>query len=320
VSRRHDLERRRRGLADIRGIMNSMKTLAYMETRKLAHFLDAQRAVVLSMEEVAADLLRFHPDLLPPVTGGLHVNVLIGTERGFCGDMNHRLLARLEQAPGPGTAPGSPLIAVGRKLHGLLAQGPHRPVRVDGASVAEDVPDLLSRIVAEVRNLQDRHGELAVNCLYQEAGGRLVSRQILPPFVELETSHPTFAHPPLLNLPAAAFLAELAEHYLFATLHEILYTALAAENRERVTHLETAVNRLDEQTDQLERRMNGLRQEEIIEEIEVILLNAGNLERGGAGRARMPGHRRPSRRGPKASGSVPRRWRHPHAGGPGSGA
>ncbi len=284
MSRRHDLERHRRGLADIRGIMNSMKTLAYMETRKLAHFLDAQRAVVRSMEEVAADLLGFHPELLPPVTGGVHVDLLIGTERGFCGDVNHRLLARLEASTERAPSPGSPLIAVGRKLNGLLAEGPHRPVRIDGASVAEDVPDLLSRIVAEVRNLQDRHGELVVNCLYQDPGGELVSRQVLPPFLALEASHPAFAHPPLLNLPPADFLAELAEHYLFATLHDILYTALAAENRERVTHLETAVNRLDEQTDRLKRQMNGLRQEEIIEEIEVILLSAGNLERGGVAR------------------------------------
>ena len=47
-----------------------------------------------------------------------------------------------------------------------------------------------------------------------------------------------------------------------------------AENQQRVRHLEGAVERLDDQLGTLERRRHRLRQEEITEEIEVILLNA----------------------------------------------
>ena len=46
MTRRHDLEHHRNSLAEIRDIMNSMNTLAYLETRKLSRFLDAQHAVV----------------------------------------------------------------------------------------------------------------------------------------------------------------------------------------------------------------------------------------------------------------------------------
>ena len=92
MTRRRKLELHRHGLAEIRDIMNSMQTLAYIETRKLARFLDAQHAVVQNIKDVAADLLSFYPEILPEATEATPVYVLIGTERGFCGDFNHALL------------------------------------------------------------------------------------------------------------------------------------------------------------------------------------------------------------------------------------
>jgi F-type H+-transporting ATPase subunit gamma len=51
------------------------------------------------------------------------------------------------------------------------------------------------------------------------------------------------------------------------------------ENHRRMTHLDRAVRHLDEKSHELSRRCNALRQEEIIEEIEVILLSAASLDR-----------------------------------------
>jgi F-type H+-transporting ATPase subunit gamma len=67
------------------------------------------------------------------------------------------------------------------------------------------------------------------------------------------------------------------ECLLFAVLHEMLYTSLMEENHHRVAHLERAVKHLDDQSVELARRSNVLRQEEIVEEIEVILLSASSL-------------------------------------------
>ena len=85
---------------------------------------------------------------------------------------------------------------------------------------------------------------------------------------------------PLLNLQPAAFLAQLIEQYLFAALQAILYEALLSENQHRVRHLEGAVRHLEQRAEELQRRLRLLRQEEIIEEIEVILLNAATAEPG----------------------------------------
>ena len=59
MTRRRDLEAHRATLDEIHGIMNSMKSLAYMETRKLVGLLDAQHAVVEGIEAMAADFLGF---------------------------------------------------------------------------------------------------------------------------------------------------------------------------------------------------------------------------------------------------------------------
>ena len=72
----------------------------------------------------------------------------------------------------------------------------------------------------------------------------------------------------------------MTEQYIFAALHELLYTSLLEENHRRVVHLEGAVKHLDNLSDKLTQQFSVLRREEIIEEIEVILLNAGTLDDG----------------------------------------
>ena len=58
----------------------------------------------------------------------------------------------------------------------------------------------------------------------------------------------------------------------------MLYSSLMAENRQRHAHMENALNKLDEDRARLRLVYNALRQEDITEEIEVILLSAGMLE------------------------------------------
>lgn len=66
----------------------------------------------------------------------------------------------------------------------------------------------------------------------------------------------------------------MLDEYLYATLHEVLYRALLAENRRRLVHMENALDHIEQEHATLRLRYNALRQEEITEEIEVILLSA----------------------------------------------
>lgn len=279
MTRRQDLERHRHSLGEIRNIMNSMKTLAYMETRKLARFLDAQHAVVESIETVAADFLSFHADTLPEVGETIPVYLMIGTERGFCGDFNQALVRHLESALGTQPAGKPILIVIGRKLHTLLENDMRMAAFIEGASVVEEVTVVINQMVYELSSLQERHGMLTVYALYHGGNDGIVMEQLLSPFQQYLHQSPRFPHPPLLQLSPAKFVAELTEQYLFAALHAMLYTSLMAENHNRVMHLDGAVNHLNDEFDKLAHQCSILHQEEIIEEIEVILLSASSLDK-----------------------------------------
>jgi len=278
MTRRRTLEQHRHNLAEIRNILNSMKTLAYLETRKLGRFLAAQQAVVQSIEEATADLLGFYPETLPEAHEPVPLYLLVGSERGFCGDFNHALLRQLEAALQREEHAGEALLVViGRKLHVLLEGDVRLAASIDGASVADEIPALLNQLVYELDRLQQRHGMLNVHCLHHGSADGIELQQLLPPFRDLLPAAPRFPHPPVLNRAPREILLELAGQHLFAALHGMLYTSLLMENHQRVTHLEGAVQHLDEASAELARQCNALRQEEIIEEIEVILLSATSL-------------------------------------------
>ncbi len=92
---------------------------------------------------------------------------------------------------------------------------------------------------------------------------------------------PAVGFPPLLNLEPQRFLLGLIDQYLYAALHALLYQSLEAENERRIRHLDGSVRHLEERAAGLQRRIRALRQEEIIEEIEVILLNSVGLDEPG---------------------------------------
>jgi F-type H+-transporting ATPase subunit gamma len=279
MSRRRELEHHRHSLGEIREIMNSMKTLAYMETRKLARFLPAQQTVVKSIEAMAADFLSFHPGIPAEAAETMPVFLMIGTERGFCGDINRALMDRLAAVRHAEKAVQPRLLAVGHKLHPLLEDGDRVAAFVDGASTAEEVPAVLKRLVHELSLLQSGGLSLTLYGIYHDDNGIAMNR-LLPPFQHQLHTPPSHPHPPLMNISAEELLIDLTDHYLLAALHQILYTSLMVENRRRVTHLEGAVKHMDEESSDLMRQCNRLRQEEIIEEIEVILLSSAKLDDG----------------------------------------
>jgi F-type H+-transporting ATPase subunit gamma len=280
MTRRRTLEQRRHSFGEIRNIMNSMKTLAYLEIRKLGRFLDAQRAVVAHVETVAADFLGFHSDLLPPPDGSAQpVCLLLGSERGFCGDFNEALLKRLGDFVAERRLDSPLLMASGRKLGARLAVDPRVTTAFDGPTTVGEVEQTLHAITRALAVLQGQHGMLSLSVFHHDPDDQqVIVTGVLPPFGRYRNAAPRFAHAPLTQLPPQAFFGALLDHYLYSVLHEIMYVSLMAENLRRVRHLEGAVRHLDEKSTALLRKSNALRQEEIIEEIEVILLSTAQQD------------------------------------------
>ena len=284
MSRRRELEQHRQRLNETREIMSSMKALAFMETRKLSRFIEAQRGVVEHIDRVAEDFFSFYPATLPLLSASQTVYLLLGSERGFCGDFNKSLVEALlaEQATQQSESgqQREQIIAIGSKLSGLLAAGKAEVSHLDGISVVEDIENTLIKIVDTLKRLQKENAGLSLRILYHDPDRQeIINTQLLPPFESHQHLQQPFSHPPQLNVRPEEFCRDLLDRYLFSTLHETLYLSLMAENQRRVTHLEGAVQQLDDKAADLLPRSNTLRQEEITEEIEIILLSAESLER-----------------------------------------
>jgi F-type H+-transporting ATPase subunit gamma len=280
MGRRREVQQRLTSIQEIDGIMVAMKNLALLETHRLARFIDTQRRAVMNIEAAAADFLAFYPEAAAPGDGMQQMLLLvIGSERGLCGDFNETLLEPLAVAT---QQADTLLVAVGSRLEAKLHDDAGIAAFVEGPSVGEEVEAALARLVKVLGDLQQqRPGQVwRINALYHDdenAEPRL--RQLLP--LARPSGRSAYSHAPLLNLDPAQFLSQLTDQYLYAALHEVFYASLMSENRMRLEHMDSAIRRLEKDEAALRLRYNALRQEEIIEEIEIIMLSAEALSDAG---------------------------------------
>lgn len=272
-----ELSQRFTRLKEISGIMTAMKSLSLVETRKLARFIGHQRRMLANVETAAADFLNFFP-LVGTGEKQPAIVLLIGSERGFCGNFNERVLAALDALPRWEPAPR--LVLVGHRLRTKFEAHPGVIARLDGATVTEEVPAVLNRLMDALHTASRQlSGDgAALFGLAHNSEGEPTLRRLLPLTPAQVPPHP---EPPRLHLAPAEFFAELLDQYLLAALYGLLYESLAAENRQRLAHMERALDRLDETVARLALKRNALRQEKIVEEIEVILSSEQAFEKRG---------------------------------------
>jgi len=265
-------------LGEIGDVLGAMKNLALMETRKLARVLATQRRVVETIDAALGDLLGFHPDLVGDASTAREIYLLVGSERGFCGDFNERVAAAAERAIPRERAASS--VVVGFKLSSRLGEDPRITRRLAGATVAEEVEDVLTQTMDALAALGAGPDPVRVSVVHHAAEERAVRVERVDPFVAARGGSPGRSAP-ALNLEPADLLRELVHHSLDAHLHEIFYASLAAENQRRLEHMESALQRVESESTRLRLKRDALRQEEITEEIEVILVTAEALRRSG---------------------------------------
>lgn len=252
-------------LKEIRSILNAMKNMALMETHKLQRFKILQGQAVANIESAAMDFLAFYPGLTACNDSAAQFCILLGAERGFCGDFNKSLIDASTQQTYTG------VIAIGSRLEDSCL---NVIATLEGANVAEEVPAIINHLVDTISSLSKGDPALQLSIAYHDNTNQISQRQLLPPFLLQAQKMIPHGTPPVLNLAPDDFFIDLVDHYLFSVLHEIFYLSLLAENYSRLQHLEGAVKHLDDQTIKLQRKSQICRQEEITEEIEVILLNA----------------------------------------------
>ena len=269
MSHRHQIDRRLEVLTDIRGIMDSIKTLSQMEAQRLSPLLPVQQQCLQRVQRMASDFAGEHA--LPPQNGAAEdpLLIVIGAERGLCGDFNKQLADELERL----CANGQPreFVCLGTRLCQKLEGRPGLLAQLPGASIADDVPGVIRQLLERCAALQSERRLPSLALLYHVAGsGGITLDPLLSPFFDLGGTAPR--GPLLLNLEPQVFLHSLLQQYLYTVLLHACYSSLLAENRKRMAHLENAVTHLDEERERLAHKRNRLHQDDIIAELEIIML------------------------------------------------
>ncbi|HYW93042.1 MAG TPA: F0F1 ATP synthase subunit gamma [Gammaproteobacteria bacterium] len=273
MSRRREIEARLKLLEEIREIMSSLKTLALLETRKLARFADTQRGVLDVVETASADFAGYFPVARWQPSCEAAAFVVLGSERGFCGNYNESLATALADALAAEARRGI-VFAVGQRLVSRLPPGLPDVVPLPGPDAAEQIEEALLGLLDAVSRYQRELGPLALTVLHHRPLAEVVQRRPLFPVMPRPRTAATTGTAPALNLAPGEVFRELLDARLFAGLHAAFYDALAAENHRRMAHLQGAVDHIDRRRAEYALQRNVLRQEEITEEIELILLNA----------------------------------------------
>lgn len=281
MSRHADIRRHLDALREIGGIMRAMKNLALTETHKLARFSAHQFRALSSIELALQEISAGFPEVAAPrAPADAGLLLAIGSERGFCGDFNEAVAEAVRARWASAAGAGERAVVVGTRLAARLGGDPRIIATFRGPSVAEEVPRVIEQTMRTLQELLAARDGPASGALFivshRAEGEAPVPRRAFPPAPRMGARQRVQA--PRTYLSVRELFAALLAHFLWAVLHASFYGSLMAENRRRLQHMEGAIGRLEERTDALQRRVQLLRQEEITEEIEVIMLSSDALQ------------------------------------------
>lgn len=237
---------------ELNDIVSAMKNLAQVELHRITRAESGQLAAYQTCRGALQAINQ--ADNGTPLAG-TEVCIVLGSERGFCGGFNEQLMREL-----PAPLSGRSIVLSGARLTSKLSAS-----RGDITSLA--APATSDEVLPCARRL--------LHLLQAQQPDRIRLLQHLGHGVDTLTLWPlplvpsTFA--PRTYMPPAQLNAELQSHYLLHALAHALFVALKTENRLRLQQMDAARDHLQQLSQQLLLHMNVLRQQEIVDEIEVIL-------------------------------------------------
>lgn len=275
MSKRHHLAERISSYNEVETILSAMKSVAMIELHKLSGQMERHRAVMGTVRDTVSDFLTFHRIHMQT---GRSVTIVVGSERGFCGEFNEELSAHVEAAG----RRGDRVLLIGSRLSDRIGDESGKIDMLTGANMAEEIQPVLVSVTGWLEGEQKASPgfPLHVTAVFHDGDG-IAQRTVAPlPMPDVPAGDESKAIPPLLNQSPEAFLPALMDQALLLALQEVFVLSLAGENRRRLEHMDNALRRLREMESDLKRQMNRARQEDIILEIENIVSNAEGLANG----------------------------------------
>ena len=262
MSQRHLLEERLSLYDDLSGIVGAMRNFALSELSKAVKREQAQQNVVKELENVLSVISEGFSTYkeAPLVQHKDDVWLLMGSVRGFCGSFNEDVV-RFWKAQ---SSAKGPVILVGERLHNVITDV-ESLLLIDGAESCLDTVSVIDKLIQVIQGVSYKNNVGLIVC-FRDKGA--VKSQRLWPLADnlLNPKHPA----PMTYAALDEVIVDVAEHYLFHKLLIALLQSILEENHLRLIQMEAALRHLDEGRYDLVLKRNRLRQEEIVEEIELM--------------------------------------------------
>lgn len=245
---------------ELSDIVSAMKNLAQVELHKLAKIdIYQEKAVQATLHAISK--CHDHSSNLEKPNHGHSTLILLGSERGFCGGFNEQVARAFEHE----MAYHDHLIVIGHRLANKI-ENQSKHSFYPAPSTADEVFNCAQGLF-ETLSDKDFLGQITV--IYHSQHGVEKISLLASPQDKQHRAH-KFVQ---MNTSASKLVTSLQNLSLKQGLILYLLRSLKTENKLRLQQMDGAKNHLDELSHILKLRMNSLRQQEIVEEIEVIFGN-----------------------------------------------
>jgi F-type H+-transporting ATPase subunit gamma len=244
-------------------IVTTMKNLATVELHRVTQAETFQEKTYRSCLKAAAFFKQQRRQSIR-ITGNDSLLLLIGSERGFCGNFNEQIWRCFQDLPA-----ADRVLVVGDRL-ATQFESESKAIFFPGATTVQQVLPLSQNLVDYLLN--NNFPERLILLCHDSHEVRQIELLPEPEFPEIKqlSSLHTYMH-------STELARELGWQCLQQALVYYLLVSLKAESRFRLQQMEGAKDHLDQLIHTLRLRSNVLRQQEIVEEIEVMLSEQPNF-------------------------------------------
>jgi len=263
-----ELHARTHSVSQMGEVMNAMRGVAAARAQQSRQQLETVQKYADVVATTISQVLAMTPNL--PASSahgkGAALLILFCAEHGFAGAFSEKIFA----AADPGLA-DQVLFIVGTRGQQMARARKLTPAWSEPMMAQLDNAAALADRLVTALTRQLHGGAIErVDIIYartQLPQGSQIRRLQLLPFDYGRFTPQAATQPPLLNLPAARLLAQLAQEYLFAQLNEAIVHSYAAENMARLQTMTAAREHIRNKLEVLSSQEQQARQSEITAEI-----------------------------------------------------
>ncbi|MEZ5556937.1 MAG: F0F1 ATP synthase subunit gamma [Pseudomonadales bacterium] len=265
------LKTRITNLQELRELMGALRALAASHVQSAQAALEGIRQYAGVIENAIAEGVTLLPGGGVPAvtpTPGADTLVLIGSEHGFVGGFNERLMEHALQL----LTPARSLAVVGQRALDQAREQGHEPVWAVAMATQTGGVLEVARGVASRLTGSDR-AEL-VFAGYRRGGNYEVETRRVLPLDPALLQRAQVRPSPLHHLPAELLLQRLADEYLLAELTRAIMESFASENGARLRVMEAADQNIDGRLQKLDIQAHSVRQASITAELLDVIIGA----------------------------------------------